>query len=231
MRAASLQGSSASGMPDATSASSRSVTYSKVHEASSTSSHVGGAGRIRPGTRTFNVQDPQTYQYLKRAIERHCPAWLRGHSDDLAQKASLKVFRLLSQSDQEYEVSAGYLHRVATTIVIDEIRSAQRRSNKTDSFEALEEHSAPGETGPHVDPENHLRSGRLGNEILECMARLLRDRRLAVTLKLQGYSNGESAKMLGWGEKKTENLASRGRADLRVCLRKKGVGIDESTNR
>ena len=55
------------------------------------------------------------------------------------------------------------------------------------------------------------------------VAVLVRPRRLAVALYLQGHSVPEAAKLLEWGNKRTENLVYRGLADLRECLAKKGL--------
>ena len=49
-----------------------------------------------------------------------------------------------------------------------------------------------------------------------------KDRRLAVTLYLQGHTVPEAARILGWAAKRTENLVYRGLADLRQCLLGKG---------
>jgi RNA polymerase sigma-70 factor (ECF subfamily) len=50
-----------------------------------------------------------------------------------------------------------------------------------------------------------------------------RERRLAVTLYLQGHTVAEAASILEWPFKRTENLIYRGLADLRACLRCKGL--------
>ena len=52
-----------------------------------------------------------------------------------------------------------------------------------------------------------------------------RERRLAVTLHLQGHSVPEAARLLDWAVKRTENLVYRGLADLRECLTAKGIGL------
>ena len=50
-----------------------------------------------------------------------------------------------------------------------------------------------------------------------------RERRLAVTLHLQGHTVPETARILDWAAKQTENLVYRGLADLRECLMAKGL--------
>ena len=62
----------------------------------------------------------------------------------------------------------------------------------------------------------------LGLAIRRCLGRLISPRRKAVTLYLLGYSVPESARMLEWSAKRTENLTYRGLSSLRGCLREKG---------
>ena len=50
-----------------------------------------------------------------------------------------------------------------------------------------------------------------------------RERRLAVTLHLQGHTVPQAARLLDFSPKQTENLVYRGLADLRACLLAKGI--------
>jgi DNA-directed RNA polymerase specialized sigma24 family protein len=56
-----------------------------------------------------------------------------------------------------------------------------------------------------------------------CLERLVRPRRLAVILHLQGESAGDAATLLGWDRKRVYNLTFRGLRDLRRCLAAQGV--------
>ena len=73
------------------------------------------------------------------------------------------------------------------------------------------------------DPERITASRQIGREIVECLSHLNRERRLAVTLYLQGHSVPEAARGLDWPAKRTENLVYRGLANLRACLLRKGL--------
>ena len=72
------------------------------------------------------------------------------------------------------------------------------------------------------DPERSAAYRELGAAVRECLLGANRDRRLAVTLYLQGHSVPEAARLLGWDAKRTENLVYRGLADLRQCLMGRG---------
>ena len=72
------------------------------------------------------------------------------------------------------------------------------------------------------NPERTAASLEIGRGIQACLAAMKRERRLAVTLHLQGHSVSEAARILDWPEKRTENLVYRGLADLRACLTLEG---------
>ena len=73
------------------------------------------------------------------------------------------------------------------------------------------------------DPERLAASSEIGRGILDCLSRMSRERRLAVTLYLQGHTVPEASRVLEWTAKRTENLVYRGLADLRECLLSKGL--------
>lgn len=175
--------------------------------------------------RDFRTDDPELYEKIRRAVHKACPAWLRQRSDDLAQKAVLRVLERAKRSPDEARFCASYLYRTAYSVVIDEIRSIRRKEgNDASQGQELVDQRATAST-PHSDPEFHAHDQRLGQAIRDCLAGLKQERRLALTLNLQGYSNPDAARMLDWNIKRTENLTVRGRSDLRRCLEGKGFGV------
>ena len=73
------------------------------------------------------------------------------------------------------------------------------------------------------DPERIAAAREIGRGIQDCLSQMSRERRLAVTLYLQGHSVPEASRVLDWPAKRTENLVYRGLADLRECLEAKGM--------
>ena len=161
---------------------------------------------------------------LARAVRRQCPQWLSDHADDLVQCALLKVMAIAAAGEGTRVLSSFYLHRVAHSALVDEIRRRQRRREVT-----LEVDDSEGQQGgAHVtpsadsDPEQDASLRELGAAVRACLLSMVRDRRLAVMLYLQGHSVPDAARLLGWAVKRTENLVYRGLADLRQCLLAKG---------
>jgi RNA polymerase sigma-70 factor, ECF subfamily len=114
-------------------------------------------------------------------------------------------------------LASSYLHKVAYSVLVDEIRKVTRRQET-----ALDDEAAAHEAVVVRDPEQETASREIGLGIQDCLSRLNRDRRLAVTLYLQGHSVPDAARILDWPAKRTENLVYRGLADLRECLSSKG---------
>jgi RNA polymerase sigma-70 factor, ECF subfamily len=160
---------------------------------------------------------------LTRAVRRQCPAWLADHAQDIAQAALTKVMAAELKSEGTRPLSSFYLHRVAHSALVDEIRRRKRRP-EVSLEETTEESSQVVRFEPRAqgDPESSASFRQLGEAVRDCLLGAKRERRLAVTLYLQGHTVPEAARILGWDVKRTENLIYRGLADLRQCLRGKG---------
>ena len=156
---------------------------------------------------------------LERAVYRVCPQWLADLRDDLVQIALMRVMEVHRRSEGKREFAASYLWKVAYSALVDEIRK-QRRRRETPLEEVGQE---DGPIAFNPNPERRTADHEVGDGIQSCLADLVRPRRLAVVLYLQGHSVPEAAKLLQWGPKKTENLVYRGLADLRKCLTRKGL--------
>lgn len=141
-------------------------------------------------------------------MRKHCPSDLVSLREDFVQAALLKLLeRGLPRGGEG--ARASYLQQVAFTLVIDELRRMRRQEAQRVALGAC----TAGEALP----------SDIGLAIRQCLARLPEARRTAVTLYLQGSRASETARALGWKEKRVENLVYRGLEELRQCLGSKGV--------
>jgi RNA polymerase sigma-70 factor (ECF subfamily) len=102
---------------------------------------------------------------------------------------------------------------------VDEIRRRRRRGEVP-----LDETAMDGPTREaSADPERVHAGAQIGHGVRDCLRRLDEPRRLAVVLHLQGHTVPEASRILGWGDKRVENLVYRGLDELRRCLRAKGL--------
>lgn len=163
---------------------------------------------------------------IARAVRRQCPGWLSDHAQDIAQAALIKVMTSAKNSEGNRTLTSFYLYRLAHSAVVDEIR--RRRRRREVALEAVTESGedpVQPEPNARLDPERHASLGELGAAIRGCLVAIKRERRLAVMLHLQEHQVPETARILGWSVKRTENLVYRGLANLRDCLRGKGHGL------
>jgi len=154
---------------------------------------------------------------LERCVARVCPRWLAGQREDLVQDAMIKVQAMVRRGEQDGVSSSSYLRAVAYSATVDEIRRRRRREVgvQDEVLESVAPSEAPG-------PDRRLDGGELGRAIGGCLTALSGPRRLAVALHLYGFGREESVKVLGWSDKRVDNLRYRGLADLRRCLESKG---------
>lgn len=187
------------------------------------SKHKGAQGDANR-TRSFAPQDQETFHRLYEMIGDICPAWLQDGRDDLAQKAMLRILEWVQRIDNHQELTQLFLYRVAQSVVIDETRAARRERNKHQEHSQRATVSHSSQDGARLDtPERAVEEEIQIEHIKACMRELSKDKRIAVTMMLQGYSQKEAAKMLDWKIKKVENHSLRGKSELRACLRAKGV--------
>lgn len=177
---------------------------------------------FRPLEPRLDGVDPEALRReLVRVVNRVCPVWLAADRDDLVQAALIRVMKRLesppASSEGNRPLATSYLYKVAHSVLVDEIRRVRRRREADLDGGGAEPPAAT------PDPERSAASAQVGLGIQSCLAGMLADRRLAVTLHLQGHTVNEAARLLAWPEKRTENLVYRGLADLRACLTAKGL--------
>lgn len=157
---------------------------------------------------------------LTRAVASACPAWLADKADDIVQVSLMRVMEIRKKSEEDRQFSSSYLWRTAYSALIDEIRRLRRRQ-EVPLDEGSEDHPEVTVTAP--DPEQSARGREIGKGIQGCLGNLVRPRRLAVTLYLQGHTIPQVARLTGWSPKRADNLVYRGLADLRQCLTERGI--------
>jgi RNA polymerase sigma-70 factor, ECF subfamily len=172
--------------------------------------------------RDAGVDYSQLRTALVRAVARLCPNWLSSQRDDLVQAALMRVMQVVAKqattSEGNRSFASSYLYKVAHSALVDEIRRVRRRREAD-----LDEKEVASVAVSQQDPERIAASREIGRAILDCLSRMARERRLAVTLHLQGHSVPDAARVLDWPAKRTENLVYRGLAVLRQCLLAKGI--------
>ncbi len=156
---------------------------------------------------------------LRAAVGRVCPGWLRDHVEDIVQAAMVRLLEARRRGGEKGALATIHLRTVAYYAAMDEIRRHVRRKEVPEE----DAHAMDVTESPAAGPEREAAAREIERGIGECMARLVRPRRLAVTLHLIGYSFPEVGRSLGWSTKKAEHLVYRGLDDMRRCLTAKGL--------
>jgi len=157
-------------------------------------------------------------QQVVGAVSRTCPAWLARQADDIVQNIMIQLVATLRRGDGKTGFSRVYLAKAAFGATMDEIRRQARRREATNGESVVVQTPARS-----ANPEREAYSGETLRAIQDCLSRLSRSRRLAVTLYLQGCSVPETGRRMHWKRKSAENFVFRGLTDLRRCLQTKGV--------
>src|SRR6188472_384739 len=84
---------------------------------------------------------------MARAVRRQCPAWLSDQAQDIAQVALTKIMAAEQRTEGERVLTSFYLHRVAHSALVDEIRRRKRRPEVP-----LEGTTDEGDEGPRFEP-------------------------------------------------------------------------------
>lgn len=156
---------------------------------------------------------------LRACVARVCPSWLRDHVEDIVQAAMVRLIEADRKGGENRVLATINLKTVAYYAAMDEIRCHVRRK------EVPEEETLGMELtkSQAAGPEREAAAQEIERGIDDCMRRLIRPRRLAVTLHLLGYSFPDVGRSLGWSTKKAEHLVYRGLEDMRRCLAGKGL--------
>lgn len=177
----------------------------------------------RSPRRDFVLSDPQTFKRLRRTVLGLAPRSLRNQVEDLTQKALLRLIERDKRMGQANRYCSSYLHRTAYCVIVDELRSRQRKERLVVADGQGDNERQHAQTpSPDRNPAEVLDDQETGQAIRDCLSHLPEHNRIAVLLKIQGHAYVEIARVLECNIKRVNNLVFRGRNALQDCLRNKG---------
>jgi RNA polymerase sigma-70 factor (ECF subfamily) len=144
-------------------------------------------------------------------------------ADDVEQEVCIRVLKLI-KSDREIENISSYIYRITANVIIDLARKNQKHIMDLGlPDEQDEEDFRPDLISDDVLPSQQLENEDLIKQVLNVIETLPEDRRIAVKLRLQGFSVKEMSEMTGWPFYKAENLSKRAMQALKEKLDKLGI--------
>jgi RNA polymerase sigma-70 factor (ECF subfamily) len=151
----------------------------------------------------------------QRALTSYAYALTRDReaADDLVQETFVRLINELQKGRQPENVQA-WLFRVCSNLVV----SGARRRNVAQRFITQ---ITPHDT--EVDAEYETLRREMSGELLDGLARLAPDARVALVMAAHGFSGREIADALGRTETSTRTMMFRAREQMRVILADQGV--------
>lgn len=151
----------------------------------------------------------------QRALTSYAYALTRDReaADDLVQETFVRLINELQKGRQPENLQA-WLFRVCSNLVV----SGARRRNVAQRFIAQ---ITPHDT--EVDAEYETLRREMSGELLDGLARLAPDARVALVMAAHGFSGREIANALGRTETSTRTMMFRAREQMRVILADQGV--------
>ncbi|MCF6288145.1 MAG: sigma-70 family RNA polymerase sigma factor [Proteobacteria bacterium] len=146
-------------------------------------------------------------------------------AEDVEQEVSIRLLKLI-KSDREIENISSYIYRITANVIIDLARKNQRHTNETTlPDEKDEDDYRPDLISQDLKPEQKLANEELMQRVLAVIETLPESRRIAIKLRLQGFSIKEMSDMTGWSFYKAENLSKRSMAALKIKLEALGIEL------
>jgi RNA polymerase sigma factor (sigma-70 family) len=110
-------------------------------------------------------------------------------------------------------------------VIVDLARANNRHAQETQLPEHRDESDSyhPELDGDVPQPDNKLADKELQKALLTAIEALPEDRRVAVKMRLQGYTVKEMMALTGWSYYKAENLSKRSMAALKEQLEKMDI--------
>jgi RNA polymerase sigma-70 factor (ECF subfamily) len=183
-------------------------------------SRQGGEPAIEPSDHTVvggTVADVAlaAYDNHQRALTSFAYALTRDReaADDLVQETFVRLINELQKGRQPEKLQA-WLFRVCSNLVV----SGARRRNVAQRFISQ---ITPRET--EIDAEYETLRREMSGTLLDGLARLSADARVALVMAAHGFSGREIAKSLGRTETSTRTMMFRAREQLRGFLVDQGV--------
>ncbi len=150
-------------------------------------------------------------------------------ADDVFQEVSIRLLKIL-ESDREIENLSSYIYRTTANVIIDLARKQNRHLKDVPLPDQNDEETfyQADLISQEAEPDQRMVDSETQTKVLQAIESLPESRRIAVKMRLQGYSVKEMVELTGWPYFKAENLSKRSMAALKEKL--KLMNIDYEIN-
>ena len=167
---------------------------------------------VRSGDRAaFDRRVQRHLDSVHRYLVRLTPS--PADADELAQETFLRMWQRAASYRPGQVRLTTWLHRIAHNLAVDRFRRQRGESVSLDAPEAL------SATDGTALPDEQIGLARTGRVLERAIAALPANQRAALILcQVQGFSNRETARILGVSVRGVESLIARARRTLRRNL-------------
>jgi len=144
-------------------------------------------------------------------------------ADDVIQETSIRIFNVI-KSDRQIDNMSSYIYRTVANVIVDLARKNNKHQEHEWIVDATEDHSEW--QLDDQNPADELAGEELHKTISAAIESLPESRRIAVKMRLQGYTIAEMSELTGWPYYKAENLSKRSMKALRDQLKKSGIDYE-----
>ncbi len=167
----------------------------------------------------------QNHALVIKAVSFQRPEIKGLTAEDIEQEVCIKLLNLIKSDPKNEKISSySYIYRITANVIIDLARKNQKlKGEMTIPDENDEEYYAPNLISEASNPDEGHANDEMIKRVLAVIETLNENRRIAVKLRLQGFSVKEIGEMTGWSFHKAGNLSKRGMKDLKDKLHELGI--------
>ncbi len=167
----------------------------------------------------------QNHALIIKAVSFQRPEIKGLTAEDIEQEVCIKLLNLIKSDPKNEKISSySYIYRITANVIIDLARKNQKlKGEMTIPDENDEEYYAPNLISEASNPDEGHANEEMIKRVLVVIETLKESRRIAVKLRLQGFSVKEIGEMTGWSFHKAGNLSKRGMKDLKDKLHELGI--------
>jgi len=169
----------------------------------------------------------QHHPLIVRAVSAQKPNISGVTAEDVEQEVCIRLLKVL-ESDRNIENLPSYIYRMTSNVIIDLARKHQKHLSEMNIPEEKDEDFRSDPLMDKVEPGQNVAEDETIQLVMQAIESLPKARRIAVKMRLQGFSIKEMCELTGWSFYKAENLSKRSMIALKDKLQE--IGIEYETD-
>lgn len=149
------------------------------------------------------------FGYFRYGLER----------DDLLQDIYIKIWRYYERNDYDISISRSYIDTIINSVLLNSIKKSKNEMKALNRLKLDIQEGAVQENTSQLDI--------LKEVLVDALNKIKAPSKKVISLYLVGFTLAEIAKLMSWGQSKTNNLYYRGIDELKKKLREEGIYFED----